>query len=237
VAGRLALGPCAVGYRFVMHDAQAPDVRTGSDGNRFDQRACFQRISIPTLRALSRVASRAIPFCVSATPNVDRAVARQAGRDIQVDLKSEVEGGGGPRLDGGRAFQEAKPRCFCGHLIITWWQRHRPIIAFRRHAQGGIGDDAGHSGGIGILASGGTGNNGATNGLAGKFTGDVQIDGALNVTGTKNFKIDHPLDPENKYLYHAAIESSEVLNIYSGNIATDAKGEAVVKMRVVRGAE
>jgi hypothetical protein len=42
--------------------------------------------------------------------------------------------------------------------------------------------------------------------------------------------IDHPLDPENKYLYHAAIESSEVLNIYSGNVTTDGGGEAVVKI-------
>ena len=48
--------------------------------------------------------------------------------------------------------------------------------------------------------------------------------------GTKNFKIDHPLDPENKYLYHAAIESSEVLNIYSGNVTTDNNGQAVIAL-------
>ena len=59
---------------------------------------------------------------------------------------------------------------------------------------------------------------------------DVVISGALNVTGTKNFKIDHPLDPANKYLYHAAIESSEVLNIYSGNVRLDHNGEAVVQL-------
>src|SRR5205085_12400073 len=52
--------------------------------------------------------------------------------------------------------------------------------------------------------------------------------GSLSVSGTKNFKIDHPLDPENKYLYHAAIESSEVLNIYSGNVTTDENGDATV---------
>jgi trimeric autotransporter adhesin len=67
-------------------------------------------------------------------------------------------------------------------------------------------------------------------GLAGDFIGDVEISENLNVTGTKNFKIDHPLDPENKYLLHAAIESSEVLNLYSGNIVTDAKGEAVITL-------
>lgn len=72
--------------------------------------------------------------------------------------------------------------------------------------------------------------------FAGLFEGDVKVFGNLavtenlNVTGTKNFKIDHPLDPQNKYLYHAAIESSEVLNIYSGNVLLDQNGEAVVKL-------
>jgi hypothetical protein len=62
------------------------------------------------------------------------------------------------------------------------------------------------------------------------FEGDVQVDGGLFVAGTKNFRIDHPLDPENKYLLHAAIESSEVLNQYSGNITTDELGLATVQL-------
>ena len=97
-------------------------------------------------------------------------------------------------------------------------------------ARGGEGNGVGNEGGIGIEVEAGEGKNGATNGLAGRFTGDVLIDGNLNVTGTKNFKIDHPLDPENKYLYHAAIESSEVLNIYSGNVTTNEKGDATVAL-------
>jgi hypothetical protein len=91
------------------------------------------------------------------------------------------------------------------------------------------GDSDTEIGGNGINATGGSGPMG--NGLAGKFNGDVEITGNLNVTGaTKNFKIDHPLDPENKYLYHAAIESSEVLNVYSGNIVLGSNGEAVVQL-------
>jgi len=58
----------------------------------------------------------------------------------------------------------------------------------------------------------------------------VSITGNLNATGTKNFRIDHPLDPANKYLTHAAIESSEVLNLYSGNAILDDSGEAVVQL-------
>jgi trimeric autotransporter adhesin len=97
-------------------------------------------------------------------------------------------------------------------------------------AFGGLASGAGHTSGTGIRAFAGNVANGATRGPAGAFVGDVEITGNLNVNGTKNFKIDHPLDPENKYLIHAAIESSEILNIYSGNIRTSARGEAVVTL-------
>jgi hypothetical protein len=41
---------------------------------------------------------------------------------------------------------------------------------------------------------------------------------------------DHPLDPANKYLYHASVELSEMMNIYTGNITTDGQGEATVQL-------
>jgi hypothetical protein len=96
-------------------------------------------------------------------------------------------------------------------------------------AGGGMALAPNGTGGKGIFAFGGEG---STKGMAGFFSGDVEVSGNFSVTGggTKNFKIDHPLDPENKYLYHAAIESSEVLNIYSGNLKLDANGEAIVKL-------
>jgi hypothetical protein len=92
------------------------------------------------------------------------------------------------------------------------------------------GSDSLGSGGDGIDAYAGTGCSGCSNGLAGSFTGEVSISGNLSVSGTKSFKIDHPLDPANKYLYHAALESSEVLNLYSGNATLDAGGEARVQL-------
>jgi trimeric autotransporter adhesin len=95
---------------------------------------------------------------------------------------------------------------------------------------GGDGSGTNNRGGTGVAGFAGLGSEGATDGLAGDFVGDVLIEGNLNVTGAKNFKIDHPLDPANKYLYHAAIESSEVLNLYSGNITTDANGEAAIAL-------
>ncbi len=45
-----------------------------------------------------------------------------------------------------------------------------------------------------------------------------------------SFKIDHPLDPENKYLSHSFVESPDMMNVYNGNITTNASGEAVVEM-------
>jgi hypothetical protein len=65
--------------------------------------------------------------------------------------------------------------------------------------------------------------------LAGMFIGDVSINGSLS-KGGGSFKIDHPLDPENKYLYHSFVESPDMMNIYNGNITTDGDGQAVVEL-------
>ena len=61
-------------------------------------------------------------------------------------------------------------------------------------------------------------------------TGKVVVNGDFTVVGTKMFTMDHPLDPENKLLMHAAAESNEVINFYSGNVTTDASGKATVKL-------
>ena len=62
-----------------------------------------------------------------------------------------------------------------------------------------------------------------------ELTGDVDITGRL-VGGGKQFKIDHPLDPENRYLAHMSIESSEQLTCYSGNVVLDDDGAAEVRL-------
>ncbi|MBL8172902.1 MAG: hypothetical protein JNJ50_32555 [Acidobacteria bacterium] len=68
-----------------------------------------------------------------------------------------------------------------------------------------------------------------TGGFAGYFEGDVVVTGRIFKSGGA-FKIDHPLDPENKYLSHSFVESPEMMNIYNGNVTTDAEGQAVVTM-------
>jgi hypothetical protein len=76
------------------------------------------------------------------------------------------------------------------------------------------------SGGIGVYGSG-------TN--AGLFNGNVVVNGNLSKSGG-SFKIDHPLDPASKYLYHSFVESPDMKNIYDGVATLDASGEAVVSL-------
>jgi hypothetical protein len=67
------------------------------------------------------------------------------------------------------------------------------------------------------------------------YSGNGDFAGNLNVTGTLtkgsgSFKIDHPLDPANKYLYHSFVESPDMMNVYNGNITTDRHGLATVNL-------
>lgn len=59
--------------------------------------------------------------------------------------------------------------------------------------------------------------------------GDLTASGAI-VGAVKSFKLDHPLDPANKYLYHASIESSEMKNLYDGVALLDAAGSATISL-------
>jgi hypothetical protein len=101
-------------------------------------------------------------------------------------------------------------------------------------AQGGDGIDAtggtgGFAGGDGIYAVAGVSNTSSLSPYAGVFNGDVDVEGALSKS-SGSFKIDHPLDPANKYLYHSFVESPDMLNIYNGNVTTDSGGTAIVSM-------
>ncbi len=75
----------------------------------------------------------------------------------------------------------------------------------------------------GVYASTG---GGATR-YAGYFSGNVTVSGTLS-KGAGSFKIDHPLDPENKYLYHSFVESPDMKNIYDGVAVLDETGRAEV---------
>jgi trimeric autotransporter adhesin len=63
----------------------------------------------------------------------------------------------------------------------------------------------------------------------GKFAGDLDVVGNISKAGG-SFKIDDPIDPANKYLYHSFVESPDMKNIYDGNVITDERGQATVAL-------
>ena len=75
----------------------------------------------------------------------------------------------------------------------------------------------------------------SSSGYAGFFYGSAYVTGNLHVSGTLSkgsgsFKIDHPLDPENEYLYHSFVESPDMMNVYNGNVETGDDGFATVTL-------
>lgn len=89
------------------------------------------------------------------------------------------------------------------------------------------GDSTSGRGGFGIVVNPGSGSTGSNS--AAVFNGNVSVNGTLSKFGG-SFKIDHPLDPTNKYLYHSFVESPDMMNVYNGNITTDEHGEAIVRL-------
>ncbi|MFO0837233.1 MAG: hypothetical protein U1D55_01810 [Phycisphaerae bacterium] len=66
-------------------------------------------------------------------------------------------------------------------------------------------------------------------GPAGVFDGSVTVIGSLSKS-SGSFRIDHPLDPANKYLYHSFVESPDMKNLYDGVVVTDERGYATIAM-------
>ncbi len=86
----------------------------------------------------------------------------------------------------------------------------------------GIGADGYSYSGDGVRGSSGTG-------LAGYFFGNVTVSGTLTKGGGA-FRIDHPLDPAHRYLQHSFVESPDMMDVYNGNVRTNRKGFATVRL-------
>jgi len=63
----------------------------------------------------------------------------------------------------------------------------------------------------------------------GFFAGNVSITGNVSKC-SGSFKIDHPLDPANKYLSHSFVESPDMMNVYNGVVVLDTRGSAWVDL-------
>ncbi len=90
------------------------------------------------------------------------------------------------------------------------------------HDGGGWGVYGRSTSGRGVYGS-------SPDGFAGYFSGNVRVTGSIEKAGG-SFKIDHPLDPENKYLLHSFVESPDMMDVYNGNVTLDASGQAVVQL-------
>jgi hypothetical protein len=123
--------------------------------------------------------------------------------------------------------------------LTGWWGGGAFMINNTNTSGSGVD---GTGGGVGVAGWGGTwgmwaeGNagiaaiaDGGDGWYAGSFTGNVYVNGTLSKTAG-SFKIDHPLDPANKYLYHSFVESPDMKNIYDGVAVLDSNGEAVVQL-------
>jgi hypothetical protein len=69
----------------------------------------------------------------------------------------------------------------------------------------------------------------SSNDYAAVLNGKVKITGNLEKAGG-SFKIDHPLDPANKYLCHSFVESPDMKNVYDGVVVLDRKGKAEIEL-------
>jgi hypothetical protein len=94
-----------------------------------------------------------------------------------------------------------------------------------RYGIWGTADGTGTGTRVGVVGSAA----GGTTNWGGYFSGNVNVTGTIS-KGGGSFKIDHPLDPANKYLYHSFVESPDMKNIYDGTVITDASGFATVTL-------
>jgi hypothetical protein len=125
----------------------------------------------------------------------------------------------------------------------TWFSGNTAGVLGENSSSTGNGVQAISSGsnGTGLYAEatalGATGNrfavyaaaNTVANSWAGYFSGNVNVTGSL-AKGSGTFKIDHPLDPENKFLYHSFVESPDMMNVYNGVVTLDGAGRATVEL-------
>jgi hypothetical protein len=92
----------------------------------------------------------------------------------------------------------------------------------------GYGMYGGSDSGYAVYGYSGTGYGVYSSGHAYVY-GNLDVSGNVSKAGG-SFKIDHPLDPANKFLYHSFVESPDMKNVYDGVVTLDSKGEATVTL-------
>lgn len=143
---------------------------------------------------------------------------RGIGHTFGSGIKGEADGGG----EGGFFSANANVAGYTSYGV--WGQ---VAVSTGNHSSCGVyGYATGGSGTTAVFGDGGSPGSGIN---AGYFRGDVTVTGYLSKSGG-GFKIDHPADPENKFLYHGFVESAKMTNMYRGKVTLDAKGNAEVTL-------
>jgi len=86
------------------------------------------------------------------------------------------------------------------------------------------------SAGVSGVSGNGYGIYGSSSGWAGYFQGNVNVTGTCCGSSKEYTRIDDPIDPENKYLDQALVQSPDMLSMINGNAILDSHGEANVTL-------
>jgi hypothetical protein len=132
----------------------------------------------------------------------------------------EVAGAEGDGLYVGRADRQGVRVISAGDDGVHVWETGRDGVRVWNAGGDGVHVNSATNDGVHVNSAGD---------YAGYFGGNVHVNGTLSKTGG-SFKIDHPLDPESKYLNHSFVESPDMMNVYNGNVVLDANGEAWVEL-------
>ncbi len=153
-------------------------------------------------------------------------------------------GGNGVTGTGGNGSDTSSTVTYGGNGVVGYGGAGNPSYMNNAGGYGGEfhgGDSGGGTngfGGDGVVSYGGNPNGiglyvysagESTANTAAVFIGAVDVYGAL-YKSSGAFKIDHPVDPENKYLIHSFVESPDMKNVYDGVVTTDGTGYATVAL-------
>jgi hypothetical protein len=150
-----------------------------------------------------------------------------SGTDIGVSGTHSLTTGTNPGVFGQTFSTDANASGVTGVVTSTTPGGSSSGVRGINNGTGGSGIGVyGYQAGTGWGVYGSTGN---AAGYAAWFNGRVNVTGTLS-KGGGSFKIDHPLDPQNKYLYHSFVESPDMKNIYDGVVTLDASGQAEITL-------
>jgi hypothetical protein len=159
-------------------------------------------------------------FNVPPTSGAMISASANNGGSFRVDGSGNISNSGNVNASGSLTFN--------GSLQAnSGLQVNAPNAVFNTPTTFNMGLNA--NGGITVGGPGAMFNSGLTSTGASIFNGNVDVKGTLSKT-SGSFKIDHPLDPANKYLYHSFVESPDMMNIYNGVVRLNRRGEAIVEL-------